>query len=115
MANNDVKFASGAFATAPDYTTWHVDAFDFHRGEGAKTPNMLSVGLHARLIGHPARTAGLARLLAPVVARRQDTWLCRRLDISRHCLPTHPTHPAHPPRPPPLSPAPRPLPPLPPP
>jgi allantoinase len=31
--------------------------------EGARTPKMMSVGLHMRLIGHPARAAGLERLL----------------------------------------------------
>ena len=90
MANNDVKFASGAFATAADYATWHIDAFDFHRAEGARSPNMMSVGLHARLIGHPARAAGLARFLDHVVAHRRDTWICRRLDIARHWLAKHP-------------------------
>jgi allantoinase len=89
MANNDVKFASGAFSTASDYATWHVDAFDFLYAEGKKTPGIMSAGLHARLIGHPARTAGLARFLDHVV-RHKHAWICRRLDIARHWLETHP-------------------------
>jgi peptidoglycan/xylan/chitin deacetylase (PgdA/CDA1 family) len=31
--------------------------------EGATQPKMMSVGLHIRLIGHPARAAGLERFL----------------------------------------------------
>jgi allantoinase len=89
LANNDVKFGRGGFATAADYAAWHVDAFEFHCAEGAKSPKMMSVGLHARLIGHPARAAGLARFLDHV-ARHRHTWICRRLDIAQHWLLRHP-------------------------
>ena len=34
------------------------DAFDFLYHEGATQPKMLSIGLHMRIIGHPARAAG---------------------------------------------------------
>ena len=45
------------------------DAFDMLWAEGAKTPKMMSVGLHMRLIGHPARAMGLQRLLDAGVVR----------------------------------------------
>ncbi|MBV9758759.1 MAG: allantoinase PuuE [Alphaproteobacteria bacterium] len=89
LANNDVKFARGGFATAADYAAFHIDAFDFMRDEGKKAPKMMSVGLHARLIGHPARAAGLARFLDHV-ARHRHAWTCRRIDIARHWLARHP-------------------------
>jgi allantoinase len=89
LANNDVKFVRGGFATAADYVAWHKDAFDFLYAEGARFPRMMSVGLHARLIGHPARAAGLARFLDHV-ARHRDVWVCRRLDIAQHWLARHP-------------------------
>jgi hypothetical protein len=54
---------------------------------------MMSVGLHMRLIGHPARAAGLERLLDYM--RKQDgVWITRRLDIARHWIATHP-YPGH--------------------
>ena len=39
--------------------------------EGATQPKMMSVGLHMRLIGHPARAAGLERLLDYVAEARR--------------------------------------------
>jgi peptidoglycan/xylan/chitin deacetylase (PgdA/CDA1 family) len=50
---------------------------------------MMSVGLHMRLIGHPARAAGLARFL-DYVQRHDAVWVTRRLDIARHWATTHP-------------------------
>jgi peptidoglycan/xylan/chitin deacetylase (PgdA/CDA1 family) len=50
---------------------------------------MMSVGLHARMIGHPARIAGLARFLDHV-ARHDQVWITRRIDIARHWIATHP-------------------------
>ena len=57
--------------------------------EGKTQPKMMSVGLHTRLIGHPARAAGLERFL-DYVARHQGVWVTRRLDIARHWIATHP-------------------------
>jgi hypothetical protein len=50
---------------------------------------MMSVGLHMRLVGHPARAAGLERLL-DYMGKQQGVWITRRLDIARHWIATHP-------------------------
>ena len=50
---------------------------------------MMSVGLHLRLIGHPARLAGLERFLDYVV-EHNAVWVCRRLDVARHWMEHHP-------------------------
>src|SRR5262245_17559392 len=55
----------------------------------AKTPKMMSVGLHMRLIGHPARTVGFERLLDHII-EHDGVWVARRLDIARHWMATHP-------------------------
>ena len=57
--------------------------------EGATQPKMMSVGLHMRLIGHPARAAGLQRLL-DYMQRRDGVWVTRRIDIARHWIASHP-------------------------
>jgi peptidoglycan/xylan/chitin deacetylase (PgdA/CDA1 family) len=44
---------------------------------------MLSIGLHARIIGRPGRAHCLERLLQHI-ASRQDVWVATRLDIARH-------------------------------
>lgn len=88
LTNNDAKFC-GSFATSNDYFEWHKDAFDMLYREGATAPKMMSVGLHMRLIGHPARASGLERFL-DYVAGHDDVWITRRLDIARHWTKTHP-------------------------
>ena len=52
-------------------------------------PKMLSIGLHMRIIGHPARAAGLERLLDHV-GRFPGVWVTRRIDIARHWAANHP-------------------------
>jgi allantoinase len=89
LANNDMKYGTGGLSTSADYTTLHVDAFDFLCAEGARAPKMMSVGLHARVVGHPTRAAGLARFLDHV-CQRKKVWACRRIDIARHWLKRHP-------------------------
>jgi peptidoglycan/xylan/chitin deacetylase (PgdA/CDA1 family) len=50
---------------------------------------MLSIGLHCRIAGRPARSAALARFLD--YARSHDhVWFARRIDIARHWIATHP-------------------------
>ena len=52
-------------------------------GEGVDgRPAMLSVGLHCRVIGRPARLAALRRFLEHVL-KHEDVWICRRADIAR--------------------------------
>ena len=43
---------------------------------------MLSVGLHCRVIGRPARLAALRHFLEHVL-KHEDVWICRRADIAR--------------------------------
>jgi peptidoglycan/xylan/chitin deacetylase (PgdA/CDA1 family) len=58
--------------------------------EGRKgQPKMMSVGLHMRLIGHPARAVALQRLL-DYMAQKRDVWITRRVDIARHWMAVHP-------------------------
>jgi allantoinase len=89
LSTNDSKFGRGTFGTGDDFFAYCRDAFDFLYREGRSQPRMLSIGLHQRLIGHPARAAGLERLLDHV-ARFAGTWVTRRLDIARHWAAMHP-------------------------
>ena len=56
---------------------------------GSNAPKMLSVGLHCRIIGRPARVAALERFL-DYVRRHERVWICRRIDIARHWMAHHP-------------------------
>jgi putative urate catabolism protein len=88
--NNDSRFTrSQGFDLADEFFAYLRDGFDWLYAEGAKTPRMMSVGLHCRLIGKPGRIGGLARFLDHV-QRHDDVWLCRRVDIARHWRARHP-------------------------
>jgi peptidoglycan/xylan/chitin deacetylase (PgdA/CDA1 family) len=49
---------------------------------------MMTVGLHIRTIGRPARIAGLDRVLRHVRAKG-GAWIARRDEIARHWLRVH--------------------------
>ncbi len=89
LTNNDVKYGTSNFGTGEDFFTYCREAFDFLYAEGVSQPKMMSVGMHMRLLGHPGRASGLARLLDHMRSR-SDVWICRRLEIARHWLEHHP-------------------------
>jgi peptidoglycan/xylan/chitin deacetylase (PgdA/CDA1 family) len=89
LTNNDLKFGTGNFGTGEDFYTYCREAFDFLCEEGARQPKMMSIGMHMRLLGHPGRASGLARLLDHIKSR-PDVWVCRRIEIARHWLERHP-------------------------
>jgi peptidoglycan/xylan/chitin deacetylase (PgdA/CDA1 family) len=88
LTHNDGKYA-GWVGTSSQWYEFVKDGFDMLYAEGAKHPKMMSVGLHMRLIGHPARAAALARLL-DYMMEKKDVWITRRIDIARHWMKTHP-------------------------
>ncbi len=81
---NDNRFDLNAgFATAEDFARYLIDCFDLLYAEGAEAPKMMSIGLHDRLIGRPARAPGLIRFLEH--ARAHDkVWFCTGADIAAH-------------------------------
>ncbi|MGA0013562.1 MAG: allantoinase PuuE [Burkholderiaceae bacterium] len=90
LDNNDMRFSlPQGFKTGDDFFTYLRDAFDVLYAEGQDTPRMMSIGLHARLIGRPGRFGGLLKFLDHV-KRHGDVWICRREDIARHWLKVHP-------------------------
>ncbi len=88
---NDMRFSSAAgFANGDEFYAYLRDAFDVLYAEGmAGAPKMLSVGLHCRLAGRPARAAALERFL-DYVQSHEKVWLARRIDIAEHWRTVHP-------------------------
>ncbi|CAG2083187.1 allantoinase PuuE [Xanthomonas arboricola pv. juglandis] len=83
---NDMKFvAYNGFADGEPFFRYLRDGFEQLRSEGGR---MLSVGLHGRIVGKPARAAALARFVDHVLASG-DAWIARRIDIARHWLQVH--------------------------
>lgn len=91
LDTNDMRYAvAGGFPSGDQFFAHLRDAFDVLYAEGARgAPKMLSVGLHCRLAGRPARTAALERFCDHVAAH-EGVWVTRRVDIARHWRATHP-------------------------
>ena len=86
LETNDMRFvAAQGFNTGEQFFTYLKDSFDQLYVEGAGSPAMMSVGLHARIVGRPGRAAALARFLDYITAQ-PDVWVARRIDIARHWL-----------------------------
>ena len=83
LDSNDMRFATPqGFNSGEQFYTYLKDAFDYLYLEGEFVPKMLSVGLHCRLVGRPARAAALARFLDYVLSKK-DVWVCKRSDIAK--------------------------------
>ncbi len=94
LDSNDMRFAAmQGFNSGTQFFDYLKDSFDtlYREGDpqGLDAPKMLSIGLHARLIGRPGRIASLERFL-DYIGAREHVWVCRRIDIARHWIATHP-------------------------
>ncbi|MDI3324878.1 allantoinase PuuE [Pontibacterium granulatum] len=93
LDTNDMRFATvQGFNSGEQFYQYLKDAFDTLYAEGEEAPKMLSIGLHCRLIGRPARIAALERFIQ--YAQSHDkVWFTRRIDIAKHWHEKHPFNP----------------------
>jgi allantoinase len=94
LDTNDMRFAAAqGFNSGTQFYDYLKDAFDTLYREGdpsaLNAPKMLSIGLHSRIVGRPARMASLERFL-DYVQNHEAVWICRRIDIAKHWIATHP-------------------------
>ena len=94
LDTNDMRFAAAqGFNSGTQFFDYLKDAFDVLYAEGdpngLNQPKMLSIGLHCRIAGRPARAASLARFL-DYVQGHDKVWITRRIDIADHWHATHP-------------------------
>lgn len=83
LVTNDAKLVGGPLVTGRDFADFLIDAFDELVEEASTHPRMMSVGMHARILGQPPRTRGLRHFLDHVQGR-DDVWICRRGDLAAH-------------------------------
>ena len=87
LDNNDMKFAvPPGFSSNDGYEQHLRDSLDLLRREGGR---MMSIGIHCRIAGRPARAAALARFLDHAAAC-PDVWVATRAEIARHWMAEHP-------------------------
>jgi allantoinase len=80
---NDMRFFNrGGFVFASDFARYCIEAFDRLYAEGATAPRMLSIGLHTRMIGRPARIGGLGAFLDHALGH-EGVWFATRAEIAQ--------------------------------
>lgn len=91
LDTNDMRFATPqGFNSGDQFFAYLRDAFDVLYQEGLEgRPKMLSIGLHCRISGRPARLRGLQRFLDHAAAHER-VWFATRLEIAEHWLAEHP-------------------------
>lgn len=91
LDTNDSRFGrdGGGYVVADEFFTYLKDTFDVLYAEGKQLPKMMTIGLHARLIGRPGRIGALHRFI-DYVSSHDAVWIARRDDIAHHWATHHP-------------------------
>ncbi len=89
FTNNDNRLATAKLSTANDFYDHLASAFRVLYAEGASRPKLMTVSLHCRVTGQPARFEALPRFL-DFVAAHDRVWMARRSDVARHWMTHHP-------------------------
>jgi peptidoglycan/xylan/chitin deacetylase (PgdA/CDA1 family) len=80
---NDMRFSpGGGFIQARDFSDYVISGFERLHAEGAHAARMMSIGLHLRIIGRPARIGGLETVLSHIAAT-PGVWIAPRREIAR--------------------------------
>jgi peptidoglycan/xylan/chitin deacetylase (PgdA/CDA1 family) len=79
---NDARFWRGGLVSVGDFYEYLKDSFDCLYEEGQTHPKMMSVGLHCRITGRPARSRAVAQFIQ-YASGFPGVWFARRIDIAR--------------------------------
>jgi putative urate catabolism protein len=81
---NDMRFASPqGFNSGDQFFNYLKDSFDALYREGETSPKMMSVGMHARILGRPGRIIAMRKFLE-YISTFDNVWLCSRSEIADH-------------------------------
>jgi len=85
--NNDMKMWSEPSYTPDQWLKYAKDNLDWALAEGEHEVNMMSIGLHLRIIGRPGRIWALQEFLAYAAKRGREpngVWITTREAIAQH-------------------------------
>lgn len=84
--NNDMKMWAEPSYTPDQWLKYAIDNLEWSLAEGEHEVNMMSIGLHLRIIGRPGRIWALERFLAHAARRAAEggVWIATREQIARH-------------------------------
>ena len=81
---NDMRFATPqGFNSGDQFFNYLKDSFDALYLEGKTHPKMMSIGMHARILGRPGRIMAMRKFLE-YVRTFNDVWFCTRKQIADH-------------------------------
>ncbi len=83
FTTNDNRYFGGRIANAADFLAHLASAFDVLYAEGGRQPRMMTVSLHARVSGQPARFDAVRRFFA-YVRTHEHVWIASRGEVARH-------------------------------
>ncbi|MDA8376215.1 MAG: allantoinase PuuE [Planctomycetia bacterium] len=87
---NDMRFLTiNGISSGDCFFTYLKDTFDFLYALGDKSPRMMTIGLHGRIIGRPGRFVYLQKFL-DYINGFNKVWIARRKDIAAHWYEKHP-------------------------
>jgi peptidoglycan/xylan/chitin deacetylase (PgdA/CDA1 family) len=88
---NDARYVVGTGFGSPDQFFETAKAhLDRLRNDGDDVSRMMSIGLHPRITGNPARSDGLARFI-DYAQSLGDVWFARRIDIANTFIEQQPS------------------------
>jgi peptidoglycan/xylan/chitin deacetylase (PgdA/CDA1 family) len=88
---NDARYIVGTGFGSPDHFFETAKAhLDRLRNDGDDVSRMMSIGLHPRVTGNPARSDGLARFIE-YAQSLGDVWFARRIDIANTFIEQQPS------------------------
>jgi allantoinase len=95
LDTNDSKFGRGEsdYQLGDEFFTYLKDSFDILYAEGETHPKMMTIGLHARLIGRPGRIGALHHFMDYLLGHER-VWICRRNDLARYWAENYPNREA---------------------
>jgi peptidoglycan/xylan/chitin deacetylase (PgdA/CDA1 family) len=87
---NDNRFnENSGFSTGDEFARYMIDCFEVLYEEGQDQPKMMSLALHDRIIGRPARVTGLVKFLDHITSR-DKIWIATGREIAEHWRRVHP-------------------------
>ncbi|MGA8614386.1 MAG: polysaccharide deacetylase family protein [Xanthobacteraceae bacterium] len=89
FTNNDNRLPAGKLGTSVDFYEHLAAAFRTLHAESARRPRLMTVSLHSRVSGQPARFEAIARFL-DLVSKHDGVWIAGRSAIAKHWIATHP-------------------------
>ncbi|MBT4485907.1 MAG: polysaccharide deacetylase family protein [Rhodospirillaceae bacterium] len=89
LDSNDMKMWTAPSLTPADWLQYAVDTLDWLYWEGKDDPQMMSFGLHLRIIGRPGRIGYLEKFLQHVTTM-PDVWIATRQEIAENWMAQNP-------------------------